>query len=185
MILLKEICTSCSVHRSIKPLVLTTFGDVAMASKEYFLSYTEPIIQLLTSAAAFINIDCNPLNEDLYQYNIQLQIGIFEAFSGMLHGVEPKIISARFVSVVPQILALILVITKQINKSPHLKDIKSLKNALGLVWDISDIVTNSKESLMKLPDLIMITIKISRDTTYPTECRETAGKVTRAISKQD
>merc|ERR1712224_642279 len=112
------------------------------------------------------------------------QIGIFEAFSGMLHGAEPKMISDRFVSVVPQILEFILMITKQITKSFYHNDIKSLKNALGLVWDISDIVINSKESLMKIPDLIMITIKISRDTVYPADCRETAGKVTRAILKQ-
>jgi importin subunit beta-1 len=181
MLSLNEIYTSCMVDRAIKPLILTTFGDIAMATSEHFMPYANYVIQLLTSSMS-VNDISRSSDEDYLEYNCKLMNGIFEAFSGILYCVEPSVISDQISSVVPGILTSTLLTTKQIDKSFFYRDINLLKNSLGLILDVSNRVIGAKELFMKVPDLSMIVIKIYHNSNYPDKCRETAHKIVSTIS---
>ena len=70
------------VSRIVKPQILSSFGDLAMAVGELFAPYIEVTLSMLTSAAAVSHQAAASNDEDMIEYNNQLRNGIFEAFSG-------------------------------------------------------------------------------------------------------
>ena len=52
VLLLRPFCQDQTVHRSVKPHILSAFGDVALAVGTEFRKYAEPVLVTLEQAAA-------------------------------------------------------------------------------------------------------------------------------------
>ncbi|XP_030925357.1 importin subunit beta-1-like [Quercus lobata] len=73
------------LHRSVKPPILSCFGDIALAIGEHFeryVAYAVPAMQRAGHICA--EIDAN--DKDTMKYGNQLRRSIFEAYSGILQG---------------------------------------------------------------------------------------------------
>ncbi|KRY33121.1 Importin subunit beta-1 [Trichinella spiralis] len=85
MQLLYEILADASVEKSVKPNVLSLFGDIAMALENNFNPYLNLVTQALASA---LNTEMN--EDDYYQmeYVLNLRENCIVAFTGLLHGLK-------------------------------------------------------------------------------------------------
>lgn len=84
MNLLSENLASNSVHRNIKPHILSCFSDIALSLGEHFEKYVVGVMQILKAAMDLSLQGANTQDEDFYEYNNQLRVGIIDAFSGIL-----------------------------------------------------------------------------------------------------
>ncbi|KRY56880.1 Importin subunit beta-1, partial [Trichinella britovi] len=85
MQLLYEILADAGVEKSVKPNVLSLFGDIAMALENNFNPYLNLVTQALASA---LNTEMN--EDDYYQmeYVLNLRENCIVAFTGLLHGLK-------------------------------------------------------------------------------------------------
>ena len=87
-VLFKDLASSM-LHRSVRPPIFSCFGDIALAigeNVEKYLQYAMPVLQ---GAAELVVLDQS--NEDTIVHHNQLRHGIFEAYSGILHGMKEKL----------------------------------------------------------------------------------------------
>ncbi|GKB10454.1 importin subunit beta-1 [Tanacetum coccineum] len=83
-LLLKDL-SSGDLHRSVKPLVFSCFGDVALAIGENFEKYVPYAMPMMQGAAEVCaQIDVN--EEEMVEYGSQLKRSISKAYSGNLQG---------------------------------------------------------------------------------------------------
>lgn len=55
MCLLLENLTNSTVHRSVKPQILSTFGDIALSIGPAFIKYLDIVLQTLVQASQVYN----------------------------------------------------------------------------------------------------------------------------------
>ena len=84
MKILLECLKDNSVNRDIKPLVISCFGDIAMAIGGAFEPYLQPCVMLLMQASQQQAGD----DEDLMEFIESLRVSILEAYSGIITGLE-------------------------------------------------------------------------------------------------
>jgi importin subunit beta-1 len=78
---------SPDVHRSIKPLILSTFGDLALALEDKFERYLDNVKRMLQQAMHLSVVQAqSTTDDDFLDYNNELRIGILEAYSGIFQG---------------------------------------------------------------------------------------------------
>ena len=73
------------LHRSVKPPVLSCFGDIAMAIGGSFDHYLQVAVMMLMQAAQTTAPDHD---EELIEYVNQLREGILEAYAGIIQGLQ-------------------------------------------------------------------------------------------------
>ena len=73
------------LHRSVKPPILSCFGDLALATGPSFERYLPHVVSMLHGATQ-LSMSTNPDDEDMIDYNNDLRNGIFEAYAGILQG---------------------------------------------------------------------------------------------------
>ncbi|KRZ09548.1 Importin subunit beta-1 [Trichinella zimbabwensis] len=85
MQLLYEILADANMEKSVKPNVLSLFGDIALALENSFNPYLNLVTQALASA---LNTEIN--EDDYYQmeYVLNLRENCIVAFTGLLHGLK-------------------------------------------------------------------------------------------------
>ncbi|XP_057303593.1 importin subunit beta-1-like [Hydractinia symbiolongicarpus] len=136
-----EIMQSCienladnTVHRSVKPYVLSLFGDIALAVGANFKKYAEVVLATLCQAAA-VEVDKN--DYDMVDYLNELRDACLEAFTGIIQGLkgEDENNVSPDVEVVKASISNILKFIDTIGKDPDRTD--SLVGACcGLLGDI-------------------------------------------------
>jgi len=94
---------STQLHRSVKPPILSCFGDLALAvgvGFEKYLAYVVPMLQSATQLSLMTPKD----DDEMIDYNNMLRNGIFEAYAGLLQGfkddrakVQQLLVHATFV----------------------------------------------------------------------------------------
>ncbi len=77
-----------TVDRSIKPQILSSFGDIALAVGDKFVSYLAHVLPMLQGAQHLSVEQQRSGNETLYDYNTQLRLGILEAYAGIVHALS-------------------------------------------------------------------------------------------------
>jgi len=102
-----EIMQSCienladsSVHRSVKPHILSLFGDVALAVGSHFKKYAEIVLSTLQQASA---AQVDKSDYDMIDYLNELRDACLEAYTGIIQGLkgeDDKNISSDVVEVV-------------------------------------------------------------------------------------
>jgi importin subunit beta-1 len=73
------------LHRTVKPPILTTFGDIALAVGADFKSYLEHALTMLHNAS---QIQMDTSDPDDYDYMVQLQQNIIEGYSGIVQALS-------------------------------------------------------------------------------------------------
>lgn len=81
---------SNEVHRSIKPQILSAFGDLALVLGDKFEKYLETVARMLQQAMRLSIMQAqSSVDDDFLDYNNELRIGILEAYSGIFQGLGP------------------------------------------------------------------------------------------------
>lgn len=74
-----------SLHRNVKPPVLSCFGDIALAIGASFEPYLQVSLMMLFQAS---QTQAPPDDEELIEYVYLLRDGILEAYTGILQGLK-------------------------------------------------------------------------------------------------
>ena len=77
-----------SVDRTIKPQILSSFGDIALAVGDKFEPYLPHVLPMLQGAQHLSVEQQRSGNEALFEYNTQLRLGILEAYAGTVHALS-------------------------------------------------------------------------------------------------
>lgn len=89
--LLLEALRSPTLDRSVKPPILSCFGDVAMAVKGQFEKYLRQVMECMQEAAeASVMMIFSPDDYDTQDWLLALRESIFEAYIGIINGLRDE-----------------------------------------------------------------------------------------------
>ncbi|KAJ8320922.1 LOW QUALITY PROTEIN: hypothetical protein KUTeg_002509 [Tegillarca granosa] len=76
---------NATVHRSVKPQILSTFGDIALAIGPYFKNYLDYVLNTLQQAS---QAQVDKTDYDMIDYLNELREGCLQAYTGILQGLK-------------------------------------------------------------------------------------------------
>lgn len=126
---LVEDLKDAKIHRSVKPPVLSCFGDIAMAIGAAYQPYLDFSIMMLMQASS---TKVPPDDEDLVEYLNLLRESILEAYVGIIQGLRDANMMHAFVQYVPNIMNFL----QELCVDPNRDDFV-LSKAVGLVGDLA------------------------------------------------
>ncbi|XP_052813839.1 importin subunit beta-1-like isoform X2 [Mya arenaria] len=85
MLLLLENLGNQSVHRSVKPQILSIFGDIALAIGPTFKNYLEVVLSTVQQAT---QAQVDKTDYDMIDYLNELREGCLEAYTGIVQGLK-------------------------------------------------------------------------------------------------
>lgn len=140
MTVLVEILGRNDVHRTIKPQILSAFGDVALVLGDRFETYL-PRVKVVLMQAMQLSIhqqtQCNG-DEDIMEYNNELRHGILDAYSGILQGIGNQKSEQYIKPDVPLILAFLSSIARDELDADD-EDVN--KAAINLLGDLCSVIS--------------------------------------------
>lgn len=80
---LLDLLQSPDLHKSVKPQVISTFADIALATEDQFEKYAAVVLAILQQASA-VTVDPDSEDDDIVEYVNSLHVSIIEAYSGIL-----------------------------------------------------------------------------------------------------
>jgi len=125
-----EALQNSALHRSVKPPVLSCFGDIALAIGVGYEPYLQVSIMMLLQAAQTRAPDDD---EDLINYVNMLREGILEAYTGVIQGLKD---GNRTDLLLPYIDAIMGFLEMLASDRKNDYDNEVLGKAVGLVGDI-------------------------------------------------
>jgi len=118
-----------SLHRSVKPPVLSCFGDIALAIGARYEPYLQVSLVMLMQASQ----TRAPENDDeLVDYVNTLRDGILEAYTGIIQGLKE---GGRVEIILPYVEGIMGFLEMLSNDGNH--DLSVLGRAIGLIGDVS------------------------------------------------
>lgn len=118
-----------TIHRSVKPPVLSCFGDIAMAIGAAYQPYLQFSIMLLMQASSTKVPDDD---DDLIEYFNLLRESILEAYVGIVQGLQDGGLLNQFIQYVPSVLKFL----EELANDPNRDDFV-LSKAVGLIGDLA------------------------------------------------
>ncbi|KAH8381065.1 importin subunit beta [Drosophila serrata] len=109
-----------TLHRSVKPQILSTFGDIALSIGSHFIKYINVVLEMLR-VASNLQIDAN--NYDMNEYINELRESVLEAYTGIIQGLKGMDQTAH-----PDVM----------HMEPHLGHIISFIKRIAQDGDVSD-----------------------------------------------
>lgn len=85
MVLLLENLGNSTVHRSVKPQILSVFGDIALAIGPHFKKYLDIVMNTLQQAS---QAQVEKTDYDMIDYLNELREGCLEAYTGIVQGLK-------------------------------------------------------------------------------------------------
>ncbi|CAA7051050.1 unnamed protein product [Microthlaspi erraticum] len=129
-----------ALHRSVKPPIFSSFGDIALAIGAHFERYVGATLQIMQGAAQ-VCAQMDTLDEELMDYANQLRKSIFEAYSGILQGFKDG--KAEVMMPYAQhLLQFVEVVSKD-----SLRDEGVTKAAVAAMGDLADVVGEQTKPL--------------------------------------
>ncbi|XP_026682914.1 importin subunit beta-like [Diaphorina citri] len=136
MTLLLENLGDTNVNRSVKPQILSVFGDIAISIGPDFKKYLDVVLQTLVQASA---AQVDRTDFDMIEYLNELRDGVLEAYTGIVQGLRgdnptpgaPSPDLALLEPHVPHVVELIKIIALE----PEHSD-SNIANCAGLVGDL-------------------------------------------------
>nr|CAA05691.2 importin beta [Drosophila melanogaster] len=112
--------TEPTIHRTVKPQVLSAFGDIALSIGNHFLPYLSMVLDMLAVAS---NLQTDANNFDMNEYINELRESILEAYTGIIQGLKGVDQTAH---------------TDVMHMEPHLMHIISFIKRIAQEGDVSD-----------------------------------------------
>lgn len=139
---LAEALKDSSLHRDVKPPVLATFGEVAMAIEAAFEPYIQFSLMLLLQAST---TQAPPEDEDLIDYVNVLRESILEAYTGIIQGLKAGNRIDLFVPYIQSVLQFLQQIASDDNRDEFV-----VSKAVGLIGDVASAMgPHLKEALQQ------------------------------------
>ncbi|PVU97545.1 hypothetical protein BB561_000469 [Smittium simulii] len=125
---------SDQLNRDVKPVILSCFGDIALAIASNFTNYLEVTLRVLAAAC---NMSAQIINEDydLIDYNNKLRSSIFDAYIGIVQGLKGQPAMEIVVSQLNGIFGFMELIFSDMNR-----DLSVTKNMVGLIGDLAESI---------------------------------------------
>ncbi|KAG7373170.1 heat repeat-containing protein [Nitzschia inconspicua] len=133
MAVLIECLKDQSIHRSVKPPVLSCFGDIAMAIGGAFQPYLQLSMMMLMQAGS---TKVENVDDDIIDYLNMLRESVLEAYVGIIQGLRDGNVLQEFGQYVGPVLHFL----SDIAQDPH-RDDYVLSKAVGLLGDIAMTMT--------------------------------------------
>ncbi|KAL7579807.1 hypothetical protein ACA910_021940 [Epithemia clementina (nom. ined.)] len=118
-----------SVHRDVKPAVISCFGDMAMAIGAAYQPYMQLTMMLLMQAS---QQHAPPDNDDMVAFINKLRCSVLEAYSGILVGLSEGRALNDFLPNLPNILSFLTFLASDSTKDEYV-----LQKAVTLLGDIA------------------------------------------------
>lgn len=118
-----------SVHRDVKPIVISCFGDVAMAIGAGYQPYLQLTMMLLMQAS---QQSAPPDNEDMVAFINKLRCAVLEAYSGILVGLAEGQALPLFVNNLPNVMQFLHFLS-----TDPMRDTDVLAKSVTLLGDIA------------------------------------------------
>ncbi|EDW90959.1 importin subunit beta [Drosophila yakuba] len=109
-----------TLHRSVKPQILSAFGDIALSIGSHFLTYLNMVLDMLRAAS---NLQTDANNFDMNEYINELRESVLEAYTGIIQGLKGVDQTAH-----PDVM----------HMEPHLMHIISFIKRIAQEGDVSD-----------------------------------------------
>ncbi|KAG7087450.1 hypothetical protein E1B28_013416 [Marasmius oreades] len=151
MTVLLENLQSEVLNRNVKIVVLSCFGDIALAIGPGFEPYLDMTMTVLRQAGA---VEPNPLDYDLVDYVAQLREGILEAYTGIVTGFKKSEKVALLVPYAQSILELIQRCLADEERSDSLA-----KLCYGLLGDLADTYPDGRIKQLLLQNWVASELK--------------------------
>lgn len=134
MTLLVENLSNGALHRSVKPQILSVFGDIALSIGTDFQKYLPVVLQMLMHASQ-VQVDQN--DYDMVEYLNELRESVIESYTGIIQGLKgpdtakplPQV--GVMESQLPQILKFVAAIAEDKNNTEAI-----IASAVGLIGDL-------------------------------------------------
>lgn len=150
MQLLLENLANNSVHRTVKPHILSVFGDIALAIGPHFTKYLELVILTLNQAS---QAHVDRTDYDMIDYLNELREGCLEAYTGIIQGLkgdgdQP---SADIALMQPHLLNIVGFVEVIAQDQDHSES--NVASACGLIGDIGTAFGAQVSALLEKPNI--------------------------------
>jgi len=130
------------LNRNVKPLILSAFGDIALAVGAHFEKYMQVTMTMMVQAAATTAGDGS--NPDMVDYVTKLRVGILEAFTGILNGLRDGQRGAAFEPYAQHLLDFLRALASESTSQPL--DEELLRTAAGVIGDFVHLGPRLKQA---------------------------------------
>jgi len=127
--ILLENLQNVSLNRSVKPPILSCFGDIALAICGDFAKYLGVVMTMLQQATT-ISVDTR--DDELVDYLNQLREGIFEAYTGILQGLRTDNQADQFLQHVAYVVSFVGHVYNDATRSDAVT-----RGAIGVLGDMA------------------------------------------------
>jgi len=127
---LTDALRNVTVPREIKPVVISCFGDIAMAIGASYEPYLQMSVMMLMQAA---QAPCPDGDDDLIDFVNSLRLAILEAYSGIIYGLSDGKALHLMVPNVPAILQFL----QYLSAPESNRDDDVLQKAVALIGDLT------------------------------------------------
>ena len=132
-----------NIHRSVKPPVLSCFGDIAMAIGAAYQPYLEfSVLMLMQASQTAVPQD----DDDLIEYLNLLREAILEAYVGIVQGLRDGNILNLFGAYVAPLMSFLNVIAEDPNRDDFV-----LNKAVGLLGDLAQTMGGQMKNEFNKP----------------------------------
>lgn len=147
--LLLEALKSATLDRSVKPPILSCFGDIAMAVKGNFDKYLEQVMDCMRQAAeSSVRMEVSAEDYDTQEWVLQLRESIFEAYIGIINGLRDESKQKLLTPYVEWIVAFCEVIIDNPAQPSELPE-DVIKPVAGLLGDLVEAVPGIRDVLSR------------------------------------
>jgi importin subunit beta-1 len=127
--ILLENLQNTALNRTVKPPILSCFGDIGLAICGEFQKYLGVVMTMLLQATT-IQVDTR--DDELVEYLNQLREGIFEAYTGILQGLRTDNQADHFLQHVPYVVNFVGHVYQDATRSDAVT-----RGAIGVLGDIA------------------------------------------------
>ncbi|KAG2444792.1 hypothetical protein HXX76_001535 [Chlamydomonas incerta] len=151
---------SPTVHRNIKPELLTVLGDMALAIEGQFAKYLDAVLTILRQAMG-MSVQMVAANDyDTYDYNNLLRRGIIDALSGIAQGLGDDMLKStpagaasrdRLTAELPAVFAFVSSIGSDKTAGDGCYDEDVARAAIALLGDLCSVLPAAGPGLAQQP----------------------------------
>ncbi|KAJ1031485.1 hypothetical protein NDA13_001878 [Ustilago tritici] len=170
---------SPQLNRSVKPPILSCFGDIAMAIGPAFEKYHQMGMSVLQQASLIQTVD--PNDYDMIDYINSLREGICEAYVGTVSGMRAGNRVEALQPYVEGMFAFIALVAQAQAQSQASEPL--IRGALGLLGDLASAFPNGELKVLLTGAWVAEFIKLGRGRGNGSETRKTAAWAREMVKK--